>query len=290
MSIAKRIFDEAFGKPRDPRSNAYKDGILRTLQMRLREFDGMSIAQSQRPQQGRSGAGEQDRAPERMEKDMELETINKLYLELSQIATARTSKEIALEEAVARHTTAHASEIEALQKRLRDSAGAEQELVTRSRQLDESEARAERLAEALKRKRLGVEWPLSLLRAGHWREVHMGRRHMRLEIIYDYATWERLMAEVESALAQQPAAVGESRGRWKPIDTAPLGIVVLVWSSTGHSTGGCMMAYRRKTDGQWCKESGTLLSELEDYEGWPTHWQELPTAPATQPGGSDNDR
>jgi hypothetical protein len=45
MSIAKRIFDEAFGKPRDPRSNAYKDGVLRTLQMRLREFDGMSIAQ-----------------------------------------------------------------------------------------------------------------------------------------------------------------------------------------------------------------------------------------------------
>lgn len=33
---------------------------------------------------------------------MELETINKLYLELSQIATARTAKELALEEAVAR--------------------------------------------------------------------------------------------------------------------------------------------------------------------------------------------
>ena len=29
---------------------------------------------------------------------MELETINKLYLELSQIATARTAKELALEE------------------------------------------------------------------------------------------------------------------------------------------------------------------------------------------------
>ena len=33
---------------------------------------------------------------------MELETVNKLYLELSQIATARTAKEIALEAAVAR--------------------------------------------------------------------------------------------------------------------------------------------------------------------------------------------
>lgn len=33
---------------------------------------------------------------------MELETINRLYLELSQIATAKTAKEIALENAVAR--------------------------------------------------------------------------------------------------------------------------------------------------------------------------------------------
>jgi hypothetical protein len=56
---------------------------------------------------------------------------------------------------------------------------------------------------------VGVEWPLSLLRAGHWREVYIGHRCMRLEVTYDYATWERLMAEVESALAQQPAAVGE---------------------------------------------------------------------------------
>lgn len=32
---------------------------------------------------------------------MELETINKLYLELSQIATAKTSKEIVLEKQVA---------------------------------------------------------------------------------------------------------------------------------------------------------------------------------------------
>lgn len=53
---------------------------------------------------------------------------------------------------------------------------------------------------------VGVEWPLSLLRAGHWREVHIGRRYMRLEITYDFATWKRLMAEVESALAQQPSA------------------------------------------------------------------------------------
>jgi hypothetical protein len=53
---------------------------------------------------------------------------------------------------------------------------------------------------------VGVEGPLSLLRAGHWREVYIGHRCMRLEVTYDYATWERLMAEVESALAQQPAA------------------------------------------------------------------------------------
>src|SRR5690606_15719800 len=56
---------------------------------------------------------------------------------------------------------------------------------------------------------VGVEGPLSLLRAGHWREVYIGHRCMRLEVTYDYATWERLMAEVESALAQQPAAIGE---------------------------------------------------------------------------------
>lgn len=60
---------------------------------------------------------------------------------------------------------------------------------------------------------VGVEWPLSLLRAGHWREVHAGRRYMRLEVTYDYAAWERLMEQVEAALAQQPAAVdGEVEG------------------------------------------------------------------------------
>src|SRR5690606_16583817 len=54
---------------------------------------------------------------------------------------------------------------------------------------------------------VGVEGPLSLLRAGPWREVYIGHRCMRLEVTYDYATWERLMAEVESAIAQQPAVV-----------------------------------------------------------------------------------
>ena len=33
---------------------------------------------------------------------MELETINKLFLELSQVATAKTAKQIALEDSVAR--------------------------------------------------------------------------------------------------------------------------------------------------------------------------------------------
>jgi hypothetical protein len=48
---------------------------------------------------------------------------------------------------------------------------------------------------------------LSVLRAGNWREVHTGRRCMRLEVTYDYAAWERLMEQVEAALAAQPAAV-----------------------------------------------------------------------------------
>lgn len=56
---------------------------------------------------------------------------------------------------------------------------------------------------------VGVEEPLSLLRAGHWREVYIGHRCMRLEVTYDYATWERLMEQVDAALAQQPAAAGE---------------------------------------------------------------------------------
>lgn len=42
MSIAQQIFNETFSKPRDPRSAAYKDGVLRTLKMRLREFDLVS--------------------------------------------------------------------------------------------------------------------------------------------------------------------------------------------------------------------------------------------------------
>lgn len=45
MSTAKTIFDEAFSQPRVPRSAAYRDGVLRTLQMRFREFDGMSTTQ-----------------------------------------------------------------------------------------------------------------------------------------------------------------------------------------------------------------------------------------------------
>lgn len=38
---------------------------------------------------------------------MELETVNKLYLELSQIATAKTEKEIALESRCMNETTAN---------------------------------------------------------------------------------------------------------------------------------------------------------------------------------------
>ena len=57
---------------------------------------------------------------------------------------------------------------------------------------------------------VGVEWPLSLLRAGNWREVYVGHRCMRLEVTYEHAAWERLMEQVEAALAQQPAAVDEA--------------------------------------------------------------------------------
>lgn len=103
---------------------------------------------------------------------MELETINKLYLELSQIA-AKKSEQAAWRAGL--------------------DAGREQ-------------GRRNEHAHQPPSAPVGVEWPLSLLRAGHWREVHIGRRYMRLEITYDFATWKRLMAEVESALAQQPAA------------------------------------------------------------------------------------
>ena len=60
---------------------------------------------------------------------------------------------------------------------------------------------------------VGVEWPLSLLRAGNWREVYVGHRCMRLEVTYEHAAWERLMEQVEAALAQQPAAVDGANAR-----------------------------------------------------------------------------
>ena len=69
---------------------------------------------------------------------------------------------------------------------------------------------------------VGVEWPLSLLRAGHWREVYVGHRCMRLEVTYEHATWERLMAEVGSALAQQSAVHPRSTHRvWRGDDWQP---------------------------------------------------------------------
>ena len=57
MSTAKQIFDAAFSKPRDPRSEAYKDGVLRTLGMRLREFD---LAPGDTPKQYVLGTAECD--------------------------------------------------------------------------------------------------------------------------------------------------------------------------------------------------------------------------------------
>lgn len=45
MSVAQKIFDEAFSKPRDLRSDAYRDGVLRTLQFRLREIHSISSKQ-----------------------------------------------------------------------------------------------------------------------------------------------------------------------------------------------------------------------------------------------------
>lgn len=37
MSKAYEIFDEAFSKPRDPRSDEYRQGVIDILQFRLRE-------------------------------------------------------------------------------------------------------------------------------------------------------------------------------------------------------------------------------------------------------------
>jgi hypothetical protein len=37
MSTAKQLFDEAFAKPRDKRSSAYRAGVLAILEHRLRE-------------------------------------------------------------------------------------------------------------------------------------------------------------------------------------------------------------------------------------------------------------
>lgn len=50
-----------------------------------------------------------------------------------------------------------------------------------------------------------ASWPLSLMRAGNWREVYIGHKCMRLECTYDYEAWERLMTTVEAALSTRPA-------------------------------------------------------------------------------------
>lgn len=57
MSMAKQIFDSAFAMPRDKRSDAYKDGVLRTLRMRLGEFD---LAPGYIPKQYTLGTAECD--------------------------------------------------------------------------------------------------------------------------------------------------------------------------------------------------------------------------------------
>jgi hypothetical protein len=51
--------------------------------------------------------------------------------------------------------------------------------------------------------RQALEWPLSILRAGHWKEVYIGHRCMRLEVTYQYDEWQRLMADVEAALSRE---------------------------------------------------------------------------------------
>lgn len=118
---------------------------------------------------------------------------------------------------------------------------------------------------------VGVEAALSLLRAGHWREVHVGRRYMRLEVTYDYAAWERLMEQVEAALAQQPAAVDEAM---------VFRLAVWMAEKDGHD------------------DPHHLIWEGSPPEPWGEVWNRyeddarsaLTAALATQPRGSDNDR
>lgn len=42
MSVARQIFDQAFSAPRDPRSIAYKKGVLAALEFRLGECSGIA--------------------------------------------------------------------------------------------------------------------------------------------------------------------------------------------------------------------------------------------------------
>lgn len=48
---------------------------------------------------------------------------------------------------------------------------------------------------------------VSILRAGHWREVYIGNRCMTLGLTYEREGWERLMEKVEAVLASPPVDV-----------------------------------------------------------------------------------
>lgn len=59
-------------------------------------------------------------------------------------------------------------------------------------------------------------------------------------------------------------------GEWQPIETAPFGTEVLVWTDTG-----CHIAYQSRLDG-W-STCGIVLTD--DMGGLPLYWQLLPEPP-----------
>jgi hypothetical protein len=46
MSIAERLYQQAFAKPRDPRSNAYRDGVRMCLRMHSKNRDEWRLAEA----------------------------------------------------------------------------------------------------------------------------------------------------------------------------------------------------------------------------------------------------
>jgi len=80
------------------------------------------------------------------------------------------------------------------------------------------------------------------------------------------------------------------QGEWKPIETAPLMKIILLFAVTDVGANGEALNWKMGTgcldrEGQW--EWGGR--KLQPYDAWPTHWMSLPRPPVeiNKPQGPD---